>query len=83
MQERNIISKTISWIFRELSINHINITRAMFIQWNGKRRLYAGNDGMCVIIKNKDRWVYRTARSKNNFDDNSRKILEVLDNVGL
>ena len=49
----------------------------------GQRQLFVGNQGMCLITKQGDEWIYKTAWSKHEFDEESEKIMEVLKNVGL
>lgn len=57
--------------------------RAMFAQWNGQRPLFVSNAGICLVVKEKGGWVYKTVWSKYDFDEKTEKILEVLKSVGL
>lgn len=57
--------------------------KAMFVQWSGKRRRYVGLDGTCVVVKENNEWVYKTAWKKQDNDEETDKILEELNNVGL
>ena len=75
MLERNIMDDDVRGYMKD--------ARAMFVQWNGKRQLFVGDDGMCLIVKQDDEWFYKTAWSKHDFDEESEKIMEVLKSVGL
>lgn len=57
--------------------------KAMIIQWGGERRKYITGEGMCVVEKQQDEWVYKTAWKKEDYDEESDRIMEVLKNVGL
>lgn len=57
--------------------------KAMIIQWGGERRKYITDEGMCVVEKQQDDWVYKTAWEKEDYDEESDRIMEVLKNVGL
>ncbi len=57
--------------------------KAMFVQWNGQRQLFVSSEGMCLISKQNDGWIFKTVWSKHDFDGDSEKIMEVLKNVGL
>ena len=57
--------------------------KCMIPQWNGKRQLFIGEEGFCVIVKHEDIWIYKTAWLKNDYDEDSDFILEVLKDVGL
>lgn len=63
--------------------SYMKNARCMFSQWNGNRILYVSDEGMCVILKTNTGWVYKTAWSRNDYDEDSKKILEVLKDVGL
>lgn len=57
--------------------------KAMFVQWKGKRRLYTADEGICVITREKDDWIYKTAWKNQDNDEETERILEALYNVGL
>jgi hypothetical protein len=57
--------------------------KAMFVQWGGRRQLFVGNNGMCLIAKQDNQWVYKTVWSKYDFGEESQTIMEVLRNAGL
>lgn len=57
--------------------------KAMFVQWGGQRQRFISNDGMCVITKSGNEWIYKTVWSKYDFDEEAEKIMEVLKDVGL
>ena len=75
MQERNITDDDLKILMKD--------SKAMFSQWNGQRQLFVGEKGACVIVKQGDVWIYKTAWLKNDNDEEFDKILEVLKNVGL
>lgn len=50
----------------------------MLIQWGGRRQVFYGNEGVCVITKSGDDWIYKTAWKKDDFDEDTDKILEVI-----
>ena len=55
----------------------------MFSQWGGRRQMFVSDEGICVITKVGEEWVFKTAWSKQDFDAESDKIMEVLKNAGL
>ena len=57
--------------------------KCMFVQWGGQRQRFVSEQGTCVITKSGDDWIYKTAWSKDNYDEESDKIMEVLQDVGL
>lgn len=56
---------------------------AMFVQWGGRRQRFVGKDGMVVITKQGDDWLFKTAWKYNDYDEDADKIMEVIKNVGL
>ena len=75
MMERNITDDDVR--------GYMKNAKAMFVQWGGQRQLFVANQGMCLITKQSDEWIYKTVWSKHEFDEESEKIMEVLKNVGL
>ena len=57
--------------------------KVMGIQWQGLRRLYISNDGVSLINRVGDDWVFKTAWKREDFDEEFDKIIEVIKNVGL
>jgi len=57
--------------------------KAMFVQWGGQRQRFLSDEGMCVITKSGDEWIYKTVWTKYDFDEEAEKIMEVLKSVGL
>ena len=55
----------------------------MLEQWGGKRRRYISKNGMSVIKKEQDEWVYKTVWSKDDYDEEAEKIMEAIKNAGL
>lgn len=53
-------------------------SKVMFAQWNGVRRLFYTEKGAVIITKSDTGWIYKTAWSKSDFDDEALKILEVI-----
>lgn len=75
MLERNITDDDVRAYMKD--------AKAMFIQWSGRRQLFVGDDGMCLITKQEDGWIYKTVWSKHDYDADSEKMMEVLKSVGL
>ena len=75
MLERNITDDEIR--------SYMTNARAMFAQRNGSRRVFYESQGICVITKTSDGWVYKTAWKKDDYDDEAVKILGVLKKYGL
>ncbi|EOS33894.1 hypothetical protein C808_05364 [Lachnospiraceae bacterium M18-1] len=75
MFERNITDDDVR--------SYMQNAKAMFLQWGGQRQLFVSDNGMCLVLKQNDEWIYKTAWSKYEFDEDSEKIVEVLKNVGL
>ena len=63
--------------------NYMQGAKVMIVQWGGQRRRYISNKGMCVISRENDEWVFKTAWSTVDFDEESDKIVEVIKNAGL
>lgn len=57
---------------------YMNSAKIMFVQWNGQRQAFYSDAGVVVIAKTEGGWIYKTAFSKADFDDNTYKILEVI-----
>lgn len=53
-------------------------SKVMFAQWNGQRQAFYSDNGVVVILKSDDGWIYKTGFSKPDFDDETMKILEVI-----
>ncbi len=75
MMERNITDDDVR--------GYMKNAKAMFVQWSGQRQLFVGSQGMCLITKDGDEWVYKTVWSKHDFGEESEIIMEVLKHVGL
>ena len=75
MKERNITDDDVR--------SYMKDARCMFVQWGGQRQRFISDSGTCVITKSGDDWIYKTAWSKANYDEESDKIMEVLKNAGL
>lgn len=63
--------------------SYMNNARCMFSQWGGKRQVFYSSSGVCVITKNGDDWIYKTAWNKIDFDESTDIILEVIRKNGL
>lgn len=75
MAERNITDDEVRSYMRN--------AKAMFVQWGGKRQLFVSDDGMVLITKQGEEWIYKTVWSKYDYGEESEKIMEVLKDVGL
>lgn len=75
MLERNITDDDVRSYMRN--------AKAMFVQWGGKRQLFVSDEGMVLITKQGEEWIYKTVWSKYDYDEESEKIMEVLKDVGL
>ena len=62
---------------------YMNNAKCMFVQWGGQRQRFVSEQGTCVITQDGDSWIYKTAWSKDNYDEESDKIMEVLKDAGL
>lgn len=62
---------------------YINNANCMFIQWRGARQRFVGTEGMVVVAKSSEDWIYKTAWKKDDYDDEAIKILEVLKKHGI
>ena len=63
--------------------NYMQDAKVMIVQWGGQRRRYISAKGMCVVSKENDEWVFKTAWKTIDFDKESNKIVEVIQNAGL
>lgn len=62
---------------------YMRSAKAMFVQWGGKRQLFVSAEGMVLITRQGEEWIYKTVWSKYDYDEESEKIMEVLKDVGL
>lgn len=53
-------------------------SKVMFVQWGGQRQTFYSDSGVVVITRSGDEWIYKTAWSKYDFDDETLKVLEVI-----
>lgn len=70
MMERNITDDDLEKFMKESKI--------MFVQWGGLRQAFYADNGVTVITKSSDGWIYKTAWKKNDFDNETIQILEVI-----
>ena len=75
MLERNITDDEVR--------SYMANARAMFAQWGGARQAFYGTDGVSVIAKDDGNWLYKTVWRKEDFDEETDLILEVLSKYGL
>lgn len=75
MLERNITDDDVRAYMKNAKV--------MLSQWGGQRQRFISDEGMCVITKSGDKWIYKTVWSKYDFDEESERIMEVLKSVGL
>ena len=52
--------------------------KVMFVQWNGRRQMFFSDKGVSVIAKVGDDWIYKTTWNAADFDEDSLKIMEVI-----
>ena len=62
---------------------YMKSAKVMGVQWQGLRRLYISDDGVCLINRVGDDCVFKTAWKKEDFDEEFDRIIEVIKNVGL
>lgn len=70
MKERNITDDELEMFMRE--------SKVMFSQWNGQRKLYYSDSGAVVITRVNNEWIYKTAWSKHDLDEEAETIIEVI-----
>lgn len=75
MSERGITDDEVRGYMKDAKI--------MFIQWGGQRQMFVSENGICVITKNGENWIYKTAWKKNDNDEDTDKIMEAIKNAGL
>ena len=75
MLERNITDDEIR--------SYMSNAKGMFVQWGGARQTFYGRKGVVVITKSGDDWIYKTAWKKDDFDEDTEKVLEVMRKYGL
>ena len=57
--------------------------KIMFVQWGGKRQLFLSEAGSCVVQREDDQWIYKTAWKAEDNDEMFDQIIEVIKNAGL
>ena len=70
MLERKITDDEVRSFMKEAKV--------MFSQWEGRRQMFVSENGMVVVTKVNDEWIYKTVWSKNDYDEQSEKIMEVI-----
>lgn len=75
MMERNITDDEIRSYMRDAKI--------MIVQWGGQRRLFIGEKGTCVVVKDGDVWRFKTAWKSCDNDESSDYTMEAIKNAGL
>lgn len=63
--------------------DYMHDAKIMLVQWGGKRQRFVSEAGMCVVTKDNDKWIFKTAWTKNDYDEEADKILEAIKNAGL
>lgn len=58
--------------------SYMTDAKCMFVQWGGQRQAFYGDNGVSVITKAGDDWIYKTTWSKNDFDSSTEQIMEVI-----
>ena len=62
---------------------YVSNAKVMLSQWGGKRQVFIGNDGVAVLTKDGDDWLFRTAWTQKDFDEELESIIGVIRDVGL
>lgn len=75
MMERNITDDDVR--------GYMKNARCMFSQWQGKRQVFYGDKGVCVITRSDNDWIYKTVWKKEDFDEDTEKILGVMKKYGI
>ena len=57
---------------------YMNSAKCMFVQWNGQRRVYYSENGVCIITKSGNDWIFKTAWSKLDYDEDTETIMGVI-----
>lgn len=63
--------------------SYIRDAKIMVVQWGGRRQLFIGKKGMCLIVKDGNDWKFRTAWKAHDCDESSDYITEAIKNAGL
>ena len=74
MLERNITDDELR--------RYVDDAKVMFSQWGGQRQMFITKDGVALITKSGDDWIFKTAWSKADFGEETQKILEVMSKYG-
>ena len=61
---------------------YVDNAKVMFSQWGGQRQMFITQDGVAVLTQSGDEWIFKTAWSKADFDEETLKILEVMSKYG-
>ncbi len=57
---------------------YMKSANVMFIQMGGTRQAFYSDNGVAVIMKSGEDWVFKTAWSNLDFDENTEHIMEVI-----
>lgn len=57
--------------------------KCMFVQWSGARQRFVGENGMVVVAKSDQDWIFKTAWKRDDYDSDADKIMEVIKKHGL
>lgn len=60
----------------------VDDAKVMFVQWGGKRQMFINGEGVAVLTRSGDDWIFKTAWKKDDFDEETLKILEVMRKYG-
>lgn len=63
--------------------SYVTDAKVMFVQWGGQRQMFVSEDGISVITKESDDWIYKTAWKKSDNDEETDRIMEAIKNAGL
>ena len=75
MKERGISDDDIRSFMEDAKI--------MLVQWGGQRQRFVSDRGMCVITKEDDGWLFKTAWTAKDYDEESYYLMEAIKRAGL
>ena len=63
--------------------SYVKNASVMLSQWGGKRQVFLGSDGVAVLTKDGDDWLFRTAWTRKDFDEEIESLMGVIKDAGL
>lgn len=62
---------------------YMDNAKIMFVQWNGRRKMFVSSDGISIITRENDQWIYKTAWKRADYDEEIDTMMEAIKNAGL